>query len=154
MHIRRNGKRKRPAATIVESAFVISITLLLLFGIFEYGRFVMTKQLMDNAAREGARWAVANTYTGTTAQVQAVVDAKLGPGSKQLVGYSSSTSISVYAADSSGNIISGVTWSNVSFGANIAVVVTGTYKPTLPSFLFMNSTIALTSKAVMGSEAN
>jgi Flp pilus assembly protein TadG len=154
MKIRHDSKRIRSGATIVESAIVISVFLLFLFGIFEYGRFVMTKQLMENAAREGARWAVANTYSGTTAQVQSAVDAKLGPGSKQLVGYSSSTSISVYAADSSGNQITGTAWNNVAFGQNIAVVITGNYKPILPNLLFMNSTIALTAKAVMASEAN
>jgi Flp pilus assembly protein TadG len=146
--------KKRPAATLVEANFVLSALLLLLLAIFEYGRFVMTRQLMDNAAREGARWAVANTYNGTTAQVQSVVNQKLGPGANQLFGYSQSSSISVYAADSSGNIIAGQSWNNVSFGANIAVVVTGTYKPILPNFLFMHSTIAVTSKAVMASEAN
>jgi Flp pilus assembly protein TadG len=53
---------RRPAATLVETAMVISIFLMVLFGIFEYGRFVMTRGLMENAAREGARWAVAHTY--------------------------------------------------------------------------------------------
>jgi len=154
MRIRRVQNQARPGATLVETALVISVTLMILFGIFEYGRFVMTKQLMDNAAREGARWAVANTYSGTTAQVQAVVNTKLGPAANQLVGYSQSTSITVNAADSSGNTIAGVTWSNVAFGANVSVVITGTYKPILPTFLFMNSTITLTAKSVMASEAN
>jgi Flp pilus assembly protein TadG len=154
MQIRPQNKRVRSGGALVESALVISLTLLILFGIFEYGRLVMTKQLMDNAARTGARWAVANSYTGTTAQVQGVVNTALGPAANQLFGYSQTSNISVYAADVNGNIISGTTWSNVAFGANIAVVITGTYKPILPSFLFMNSSITLTAKAVMASEAN
>ncbi len=154
MNIRRLDRPARPGATLVESAFIISIFLMILFGIFEYGRFVMTKQLMDNAARTGARWAVANTMSGTTTQVQGVVNTALGPAKNQLQSYSQSSNISVYAADSSGNLISGVTWSNVGFGSNIAVVVTGNYKPILPTFLHMNSTITLTAKAVMASEAN
>jgi Flp pilus assembly protein TadG len=154
MHRKRHCKPVRPGGTLVETAVVVSVAILFLFGIFEYGRFVMTKQLMENAAREGARWAVANTSTGTTAQVQSKVDTKLGPGGRQLVGYSSSTSISVYAADASGNQISGVTWNNVAFGQNIAVVITGTYKPTLPTFLHMNSSFTITAKSVMASEAN
>jgi len=154
MHIRRMDRPARPGATLVESALIISLFLMILFGIFEYGRFVMTKQLMDNAARTGARWAVANTMSGTTAQVQAVVNTAMGPAANQLVGYSQSSSISVYAADSSGNQISGATWGNVTFGSNIAVVITGTYRPILPNFLHMNSTITVTAKAVMASEAN
>jgi Flp pilus assembly protein TadG len=45
----------RRAATIVEMALVISLVLPLMFAVFEYGRIIMLKQLMDNAAREGAR---------------------------------------------------------------------------------------------------
>src|SRR5579871_4763112 len=127
MHLRRYNRPSRPGATLVESALIISLFLMILFGIFEYGRFLMTKQLMDNAARTGARWAVANTMSGTTTQVQAIVNTALGPAANQLVGYTQSSSISVYAADSSGNFISGTTWSNVAFGANVAVVITGTY---------------------------
>src|SRR5262249_47275373 len=66
----RPPRASRPAATLVETSVVISIALLFMFGIFEYGRFVMTKHLMENAAREGARWATVHTYDGTTAGVQ------------------------------------------------------------------------------------
>src|SRR5438045_2938233 len=89
----------RPGATLVETAVVISVTLLILFGIFEYCRFVMTKQLMENAAREGARFAVANTYSATTASVQDVTDQKLSAGRGQLVGYVKANNIQVVAAD-------------------------------------------------------
>src|SRR5436309_12707636 len=102
--------RRRPAATLVETSAVISITILILFGIFEYGRFVMTKQMMENAAREGARWAVVHTYDGTTPAVQDAVDQKLGIARQQLPGYVKTTSIEVYAADTAGNAISGKSW--------------------------------------------
>src|SRR5438270_11188648 len=99
-------RRPRPAATIVESAFVLSIFLLFLFGIFEYGRLLMTKQLMDSAVRVGARWAVVNTAAGTTANVQDQVDTAMTPAAKQqLVGYVKATNITVFQADSSGNPI-------------------------------------------------
>jgi Flp pilus assembly protein TadG len=154
MRINRRRSVGRPAATLVESAAVVSIGLLFMFGIFEYGRFVMTKQLLENAAREGARWAVANTYNGTTAQVQNTVDAKLSAARQQMTGYVKTTNISVYAADSSGNAIAGKNWNDSAFGENIAVEINGTYTPALPNLLKMNSSIAIKAKAVMASEAN
>ncbi|MCX7700921.1 MAG: pilus assembly protein, partial [Gemmataceae bacterium] len=84
MKLRPTNPRSRRGATLVETALVISIFLMFLFGIFEYGRFVMTRQLMENAAREGARWAIANTYNGTVTQVRNVVDTRLGVARNQL----------------------------------------------------------------------
>src|SRR5207249_4852090 len=63
----------RRGATLVETAIVISACLVLLFAVFEYGRFVMLKQLLENAAREGARQAVTGTSTLTTSDIQATV---------------------------------------------------------------------------------
>lgn len=148
------SKTRRSGATLVESAFVISIVVLFLFGIFEYGRFVMTKQILENAAREGARWAVAHTDTGSVAAIQDQVHQKLSLGSKQLVGYNKTTSITVFAADSSGNPISGKNWNDTAFGENIAVQISGTYQPSLPNLVFWKSSFTLTVKAVMASEAN
>ena len=41
--------------TLVETALVLPLILLLLFGIFEFGQILMTKQMITNAAREAAR---------------------------------------------------------------------------------------------------
>jgi hypothetical protein len=46
--------------TIVESALVLSVFALLMFGIFEYGRFLMILHITNNAARDGARYAAVN----------------------------------------------------------------------------------------------
>jgi Flp pilus assembly protein TadG len=145
---------RRPAATLVETAMVISIFLMVLFGIFEYGRFVMTRQLMENAAREGARWAIANTYNGTTAQLRDVVDARLGVARNQLVGYTKATAISAYAADINGNAIAGKAWNDAAFGENVVVEVVGQYAPVLPNLLRLNTSFTVRSKAIMMSEAN
>ena len=146
--------RARKGATMVETGVVIIIALLFMFGIFEYGRFVMTRQIMENAARAGARYAAVHTYDGSVADIQNKVDQKLSLGSKQLFGYNKTTSIQVYAADAAGNPISGTNWNDGAFGTMIAVKITGTYKPALPNLLFMNSSFTLTTKAIMASEAN
>jgi len=43
---------------IVESAIILPVFFLLLFGVFEASRFMNTQQVLTNAAREGARFAV------------------------------------------------------------------------------------------------
>jgi Flp pilus assembly protein TadG len=57
---RSNRSRRRRGLTIVESALVMSVFLLLLFGMFEYCRFLLVLHVTNNAAREGARYAVVN----------------------------------------------------------------------------------------------
>jgi Flp pilus assembly protein TadG len=49
------GQRRGVAA--VEFAFLSPLLLILLFGLWQVGRIVEVMQLMDNAAREGARLA-------------------------------------------------------------------------------------------------
>jgi Flp pilus assembly protein TadG len=53
-------RTRRRGLTIVESTLVLSVFLLLLFGMFEYCRFLMVLQVSNNAARNGARYAVVN----------------------------------------------------------------------------------------------
>jgi Flp pilus assembly protein TadG len=66
----RQNKSER-GTTIVEAAIIITIFFMFLFGIFEAGRFLNTQQVLTNAAREGARYAVTplsgtNTLPTTT----------------------------------------------------------------------------------------
>ena len=53
----RVGKR---GSVLVEAVLVMPLFLLLLFGIFEFGRILMIKQVITNAAREAARAAAIN----------------------------------------------------------------------------------------------
>jgi Flp pilus assembly protein TadG len=58
-------------STIVESAIILLVFFMFIFGIAEAGRFLNTRQVLTNAAREGARLAVAplsgtNTLPTTT----------------------------------------------------------------------------------------
>lgn len=59
MSCRSTGPSRRSRGqALVEFAFVVPIFLLLLFGIIEFGRYVYTVQILNNAAREGARYAI------------------------------------------------------------------------------------------------
>jgi hypothetical protein len=155
-------------------AAVISLALMLLFGIIEYARFVYFMHVADSAAREAARFAVVHTGDGTTvgsitdktppnnpdgtpntsATVCGVAnytingaDSNLVPGTYQ---------ISVYNANpSTGAPISGTNWNDGAFGGAIAVQVKGTFKLIVPSLLqFSSGNIPVTVTAMMSSEAN
>jgi Flp pilus assembly protein TadG len=64
--------------TIVEAAIILVAFLMFLFGIFEASRFINTRQVLTDAAREGARLAVTplsgTNILPTTAEIQARVD--------------------------------------------------------------------------------
>jgi Flp pilus assembly protein TadG len=67
--------------TTVESAVILIMFFMLLFGVIEAGRFLNQRQVLTNAAREGARFAVlplsgTNTLP-TEAEIQAKVDSYL-----------------------------------------------------------------------------
>jgi Flp pilus assembly protein TadG len=151
--------------TIVETALIISVFLLFLFGILEYGRLVMTQQVLANAAREGARYAVVSTQSAATSDVQNYVDQWLAGEGVQLQNYNKTTSIQVFKADpvtlnpldASNNVVSPWTsapFTNAAFGQAVAVRISGNYTPVLPSFLYLGNTIPLQATCVMYSEAN
>ena len=58
MRVPSAARPPRRGATIVEAALVLPIVLLFLFGVIEYGRYLLVLQVSTNAARDGARWAV------------------------------------------------------------------------------------------------
>jgi Flp pilus assembly protein TadG len=139
--------KKRAGAALVETAVAMIICLIFLFAIFEYGRFVMMKQLLENAVREGARQAIVTTNTLTDSDIQNTVTTFLA-GQPLTI-----TSFGVYKADpNTGNNIG--SWNSAAFGQSIAVDVTGTYNPILPTFGMLPNPVTLKAKATMNSEAN
>lgn len=146
---------RRHGATAVETAVVISVALLFIFGIVEYARLVHFFHVADNAAREGARYAVVHTGDRTTtAQVQAVVTAAMSGQQGSL--NSGTFTINVYNADpTTGLAIPSTAWTDAPFGGSVGVEVTGTYKFILPTFLrFSGPTIPIKVRSLMTSEAN
>ena len=140
--------QKRRGATAVEMAAVISVLVVLLFGIFEYCMVIYSTQVVENAAREGARYAVVNSADATlVADTQAVVINFMGGLDTKLSAYN----CDVYLADSGGNKIGAA--STAQFGQYVCVEVSGVYVPMTPGLALLSS-FTIRSKSNMGSEAN
>jgi Flp pilus assembly protein TadG len=132
----------------VETAVVILTCLLFLFAIFEYGRVIMLQQALIDATREGARYAVVNTNTQPTPNLQTYV-------AKFLVGQPLTiTSFNAFQADPNNNYASVGPWQNTPFGQPIVVQVQASYTPIFPSFGFLRNPVNLTTEATMKSEGN
>lgn len=56
------GDRER-GSTMVEFALTISLFLVMLFGIIDFGRALYTYHFLSNAARTATRWAAVNGHT-------------------------------------------------------------------------------------------
>ena len=165
MLVRPLFRTRRRGTYLVEFAFVGSMFFLFLFGIIEYARFVMTLEVLQSAAREGARYAVVHTYDKKTIDIQNLVDARLANLGTTFTNYNKTTSIQVYVADPvkgtpvdiNGNPVNQWTkapFTNAKFGQPIAVQITGTYQPMLPTLLLMKTSLALKARYLMYSEAN
>ena len=144
---RTRNRRRRKGTTLVETAFVLPIFFLFLLGIFEYGQYEI-RQVVENASRAGARFAVVNSATATTVQVQNVVSQQLNTMPMFI-----SPTIQVFKADptSGANIGS---WTAAQFGDCVGVQVNGTYQPVTAQLLKLPASIPFQTKAIMTCEAN
>ena len=175
MRIRKPGRRR--GMTIVECCLVLSIFLMLLFGIFEYCRFIMVMHITNNAARDGARYAAVNVSTSdpTTKKAEIIQYTK-----DRMAGVTmniTNLQVAVYPVDSIGLALappvlrykpvdplspiypdpfnpggSALSWNQAAFTERIAVTIQGTYTPVLPSLFFMSSTVPIYVTALTESE--
>lgn len=142
---RSHTRLTRRGASAVEAAIVMNVFLLFIFAIMEFGHFVMVKQLMDNAARDGARLAATGQGTVTTAQVQALV-------TQELVNQApTGMTIQVFQADPTTGANVGA-WTNASLGQPIAVKITGQYRPMVSLANLLPLPVNVTSEAIIYSE--
>lgn len=95
-------RRQRRGAAVVEAALSLTVFSLLLFGIFEYCRYLFVLHITDHAAREAVRYASVNVGTKpSNFDVTNYTDAsgklflsihnyarnRLGGADKQIIGY-------------------------------------------------------------------
>ncbi len=139
----RQWRGKRRGATVVETALVLMPLTMFLLGVFEYGWLLMNWNVLNNAAREGCRYAMVNNTSPTiSADVQ--------------------TTVTNYMAGQSGNFNSftvtvtgthqGVSTpvNNLVAGDLITVTVSGQYRfMNVMPFYKMPATMNVTSSVTM-----
>lgn len=175
-NIPRTGLRRRSGATVVETAIVMGLFMMFLFGIFEYARYIFFLQVSTNAARDGARYASVNTDKGTTFDVTSVTigattytnitdytTSRMGGMLNMITQDGAIPRIDVYPCDSSQlfanpPVVAAKTtptpvyWNSAVFTERIAVQIHGNYRPTVPTLMLMPSQIRIHIVGLMGSE--
>mgnify|MGYP001571851709 CR=1 FL=1 len=73
------NRRGEAAQTMVEFALILPVLLMLVFGIFEFGRAFFAYNAITNATREAARYGTVDP-TNTIAIQQTAVDSSVGIG--------------------------------------------------------------------------
>lgn len=153
-------KTRRSAAVLVETALVMAPLMLFMFSIFEYGRFLMVRQLLNHSAREGCRYAaVNNTSTTLLTDVTTLVTGQMaGSATKDLVGFT----VAISAVNTAGTDTA--TWTSSSNqqaaiaailpGDSIAVKLNATYKTIFPTLYFLPVSLPVASKVIMTCEGN
>jgi Flp pilus assembly protein TadG len=164
MVLSRNSQRL--GGSVVDFALVLPIYLMIIFGILEYARYLFAMDVFNNAAREGARYAVTNCNNGVTlTDVQNYVNNTYMAGvGSQLQNYvptgaNNVASIRCYRCDQTGAPLSSWLatndWTNAAYGTPIAVEITGQFKPLVPVVLLLiPGTLNVSAKCIMYSEAN
>ena len=141
---------------------MLPFVLLAFLGIIEYGRYLMTQHVFNNAVRYGAVYAAkhsdpividngaggaAVTYGAAATDVQNAVTSDLAGMSL------GSQSINVFLSDALGNNL-GAWTSGTPAGTFVCVQITGTYTFMLPSLLHLPSSLNTTFQSVQPSEGN
>jgi Flp pilus assembly protein TadG len=128
-----------------------------MFAIFEYGRYLMVRQIVDNAARAGARQAVpiATSFISASSANTTVTDAITQNLAAQNL---QNLNVQIFQSDTSGNNIG--TWQSTDFGDNIAVQIDADLPILLPTFGFLPNngaapnSVHIKSVVMMKFEAN
>lgn len=182
-------RRPRRGMTMVECTLVLTVFLIMLFGMFEYCRFLLVLHVTNNAARDGARYASVNVdkpstfptadYTDGAGKVfhsiQRYTKERMGGVHGNLTGFR----VAAFAVDQAGLDLTppvirpktkstgspptypdpynpadpnAVPWNQVPFPDRLAVQIDGYYKPLLPNFLLMPTSIHVNITAMAGGE--
>jgi Flp pilus assembly protein TadG len=154
----RQRREPRRGGGIVETATCILVCFLFMFAIFEYGRYLMVHQLLNNAVREGARLAAVTTNTQNTAAIQNTVIVYLA--NQVIVNTAgkpiSAADVQVYQSNPATGAAAtpDSLWYDAALGSTIVVRVSALFRPMLPTFGYLPKAFTITATAQMRSEAN
>ena len=143
MVIRRLHANRRWGGALVETGVIIGLVAMIVFGVFEYSRLFMDWNLLNNAAREGCRYALANnTSTTITTSVTSLVNTYMAGETKDFSNWSVTVTGTHLGVSTPVN--------NLEPGDPITVTVSGTYKfMNIVPFIKMPSSLVITSGVTM-----
>ncbi len=146
MVVRKLKIGQRRGAAAVETGLVLVMLTSVIFGVFEFSRLFLDWNLLNNAARQGCRYAIANnTNTAVTTNVQTIV-------TKYMAGQTASFSnFTVTVSGTHSGVSTPV--NNLSAGDLLTVTVSGTYKfMNIIPVVKMSTNFTLTSSVIMKCE--
>ena len=143
MVIRRLHAGPRRGAVLVETSVIIGLVAMLVLGVFEYSRLLMDWNLVNNAAREGCRYALANnTSTTISTDVNNIVTTYMAGETKDFSNWSVTVTGTHLGLSTPVN--------NLQPSDPITVTVSGTYKfMNIVPFIKMPSSLVITSGVTM-----
>jgi Flp pilus assembly protein TadG len=147
MLIRKHRHGKRWGAAAIETAFVMIPVMLFFLGVFQYGRLLMDWNVLNNAAREGCRYALVNNTASTiSTDVTNVVTARMG---KEIGNF---TNFTVTVSGTHNGVATAA--NNLVAGDLITVTVSGNYTfmslPLIPTpTLTINSAVTMLCEGAM-----
>jgi Flp pilus assembly protein TadG len=146
MVIRKPGVGRRRGISTVETGAVLVLLLSLVLGVFEFSRLLMAWDLLNNAAREGCRYAIANnTNSAVVATVGTTVTSYMA---------GQDTCFSNFTVTVTGTHL-GVTTpiANLTAGDLVTVTVSGNYKfMNIVPIMKMPTSLSIRSSVIMGCE--
>jgi Flp pilus assembly protein TadG len=146
MVIRKLHIGRRRGNVMVETALILIPVTSLIFGVFEFSRLLMDWNLLNNAAREGCRYAIANNTSSTiSTDVQTRV-------TTFMAGHIASFSNFTVTVSGTHQGVS-TPINNLSAGDLVTVKVSGTYKfMNIIPIKRMPTSFVMTSAVIMGCE--
>lgn len=165
---------RRLGAAAVEFSLVLPILIMLIFGIYEYGRFVFLWTTATNAARDGARFGAVNCSTTVTSiaganglnanGVLGVVDAKMG-GTQGMFTAGTYNRVVIYVDPTTSGLLAtppvfqqyskyggAEGWKNTIFPDKVGVTITGAYRPVIATILKMSASYNVKINAMCTAE--
>jgi Flp pilus assembly protein TadG len=146
MVIRKPRGNRRRGNVLIETPVILIPMLSLIFGVFEYSRLMMDWNLLNNAAREGCRYAIANnTSTTISTDVQTRATTFMAGQTTSFTNFTVSVTGTHQGVSTPVN--------NLSAGDLVTVTVSGTYKfMNIIPLANMPTSFVLKSAVIMGCE--
>jgi Flp pilus assembly protein TadG len=143
MVIRKFHADRRWGGALVETGVIIGLVATIVFGVFEYSRLLMDWNLLNNASREGCRYALANNTSATiSTDVQTIVTNYMAGETKNFSNFTVTVSGTHLGVSTPVN--------NLEPGDPITVTVSGTYKfMNIIPFIQMPTSFVITSGVTM-----